>query len=537
MSKKINYGHSSREEAVRALQDIACIVGSTLGPSGRPVLITKRNTADQLSASHTKDGFNVLQSLNYADPVYDAVHKLCLQAAANSVIASGDGTTSSIVMAAEFAGQMLFNSNNNPQAAIRSFRNEVSAAIEAIGAEARFGKECEERVALTSSNGDVELTKFVLEAISEGSAYGSILVEKAPNSREAYKIDKEIGYQAGQGYSWFAPLAMSINDKIANNAEFFMKDIFVLPFNGDLVKWAQLSPAIEALVKHKGPAFKLLVVCYESSEDLGYSLVEINRKNPDIKIFLTKTTRSAEINGAFQQLNDIAAFSGAQVIDAASLPSIRFEDLGNVQSARIGTSKTFLQGRGAQQWIAERALQNEEAARVAPSQMDREIINSRNASLTGGLVKLVIGGGLFGDLPERADRAEDAIKAAQACMRSGALPGCGASYIRAGLLASVSAPVQKALSSIHDNIMENCGDARFLAFGPGQSCYIGEHSSTLIEDFLSQGVADSYETVKAVIKNSFELAAIIANLGGYSLEADHEQIQNARLIKDVLGGP
>lgn len=534
MAKEIQQGKDAQQKAVSALESISKIVGATLGPGGRTILVSRKTSGSTISVSHTKDGFNVLNSLQYVDPVMDAVHKLSLQASGNSVVASGDGSTSSLVMAAAFA-RALFKDSKNPQSDARIFRQEIEAAIKAIEKEAVTGPEAEEKVALTSSNGDEELTKYVLDALRQSSAYGTVIVEKNPVQKERYKIDKEFGYQSGQGYGYYMPLAQSVLETIANQGEFVLRDAFVIPYNGDILLYSQIGGIIGEISKTVGNTFKLYICAYEVSEEVAASIAYMNRKNQGVKIFISKTTRTAEANGPFQQLNDIAAFSGAKVVDGASASYWKFEDIGKVKMVRVGPYKTFLMGKSDKNWIEERAKQNEQAIELAPSQMDKDIIGSRNASLTGGCVKLIIGGGLFGDLPERADRADDAIKATQAAMRSGALPGCGASYIRAGKLAGVSEPVQTALASIHNQIMTNYGSTPSSEFKKGETFFIQKHDMKKVDSFLDVGVADSFETVKSVIQNGFELGLLVANLGGYALEADLAELEQAERTKEVLG--
>lgn len=532
MAKEIRYGEDAQKSAVDALHEISSIVNKTLGPGGRTVLVSRNNSANQISVSHTKDGFNVLNSLQYSEPIRDSVHKLALQASGNSVVASGDGSTSSLVMADAFAGALYCS--NNPQQSARIFRKEVEQAIEAIKQEAVSTEEAFKKVALTSTNFDEELTETVLEALEGASAYGTVIVEKDPTQKERYKIDSEYGYQSGQGYAYYMPIAQSINETIANQGEFVLRDCYVVPYNGDILKYSQISSIIRKISEKVGESFKLLITAYEISEEVAASIAYMNRANKKVKIFLSNTTRTAEINGAFHQLNDIAAFSGAQVVDGASEKHWEFEDIGKVGLVRVGPHKTFLLQPNEENWIEQRAEQNKEAADVAPSQMDKDIINSRNSSLTGGCVKMIVGGGLFGDLPERADRAEDAIKATQAAMRSGALPGCGASYVRAGQISNVSESVRKALASIHEKIMENYGVPAKTQFEKGETVSIGLEGINESVDFVESGVADSFETVEAVIRNGFELGLLVGNLGGYALEADLDEIEKFERTKEAM---
>lgn len=543
MSKQILTGNTAREQAVDALINISNIVSATAGPGGRPILLSRNTSALTNTMFHTKDGITVLRELNYTTPIYDAVHKLCLQASSDTMINCGDGTTSTLIMAAAFAKTFHNSPERNPQMAIRKYRKEVLKTIEEIQKEAVFSDAAERNVALTSTNGDVELTEVVLNALAETSAYGTVLVEKSISCTERFKVDKEFGYQAGNGYGYNISFGISVSDIATTNGDFYLDDCFVIPYNGNIGQFSQIFPMIQKFGVLVGKQqVNLMFVAYEINEDVLNNLIELNRKNPSLKVFVTKTTPTAEVNGQWNQLNDVAAFSGADIVDAGSVPGWNIPNAGLVKKVRVGVYKTFLIGKNdAKNWIAKRAMQNEESANLAPTPLDKEIISSRNASLTGGLVKITVGGGLISDLEEIAARADDAIRSVQACRRSGALPGCGISYIRAGMLANVSKTLMEALYSVTEKIQENYGltytkdEINEVATTAGTT-YAIQDDIIQTGDFLKLSVADSYETIRSVLLNGFQLGALVANLGGFCVTADLEEIQKSKLLKDVMLG-
>jgi chaperonin GroEL (HSP60 family) len=141
----------------------------------------------------------------------------------------------------------------------------------------------------------------------------------------------------------------------------------------------------------------------------------------------------------------------------------------------------------------------------------------RNAELADGLVKIEIGGGSMPDLQERADRFDDASKAAQACLSAGAVIGGGVSYIRAGHLANVSPELKRALGSVMLTVLNNYGDTITGDIRPsdGKNGYSLTKDGLKIGDAMELGVLDSYKTVAAVIKNGVSLGVYIATIGGY----------------------
>jgi|WetSurMetagenome_2_1015567.scaffolds.fasta_scaffold64456_2 chaperonin GroEL len=532
MSKLIEYGEQSKIRATKALDKIANIVGATLGPAGMPVLLTRERSAQFSSVFHTKDGITVLRELLFADPVEDAIHKLACQAATDTVISSGDGTSSSVLLAAAFANELRNQGQNNPQSAIRKFKKEILKSIEMIKQEAVSSEEANYRVALTSTNSDEDLTNIIMEALSKTSAYGTIVVEKNPMNKNRFTIDREFGYQSGDGYNKHNDLAISLSEKAVSNGDFFMEDVFVIPYNGNVMQVSQIANMLNTIQLRHRTNFRCLIVAYDFSDEVVFSLIKIN-KTSEAKIMIIQTTATAEINGPWQQLNDIAAFSGATCMDAGTAEGFTMEMAGKVKRVRVTPYKTFMSGMSVNNWVEKRAEQNLQSLELAQSQLDKDIISSRNSSLTGGLVKIIVGGGMPSELQETADRADDAIRSVQACKRSGALPGAGVSYIRAGQLANVSEPVAKALAVIHNTIMSNYGIEGLKEIEKGLTIKISDNSIQT-GDFLELGIADSFETIKSVLLNGFALGSLVANLGGYAVRQNIEEMRQHLMLKQIL---
>lgn len=542
MAKQILVGAAARQESVKALQFIAEYIKSTLGPSGRPILMTKRNTTDVAPVSVTKDGLHSLQALSFNDPVYDAVLQIAKQSAGRSVIASGDGSTSTIVMAAAFASAIQNSTHKNPQAAIRAYRKEVWRAIEAIEKEATRSEEAIRSVVQTSSNRDMEMSENVLQAISQSSGYGSILVVSNPASPVKFHVGQDLGHHCGRGYNYSEMLACSIDPLANTNEDIILTQPYILPFNGSVMEVSQMATALQTVFTgaEGNDRVDVLIIANDVTDKAASEFAVLNRRNiatenhRGLRVALVKTFSSAEQNASMEQLRDVAAFSGSEIIDGGSLSTFTYSQIGRVGEARLQPSKTYISGKGAKNWIKERAKENEKTAVRALCDLDKGWVEARNASLTGGLVKLTIGGALFSELSEIKDRADDAIKAGQACSRSGALPGCGVSYLRAGKLANVSAPMQEALSAIHYSILSNYGleDSFVSDHEKGKTVFVSDDEVRANVNFLEVGVADSFETVRGVILNAFELGAVVANIGAVCLESDLGMIEKAKLVRD-----
>lgn len=531
MKPIVKVGKEAVQDMANALEIISEAVRSTLGPGGRPYAFDKTDISGRRQASFTKDGLTVLRSLGFEAPAAEAVLAFCKQAASHSVLASGDGTTSTIVLAAEIAKQVLKSEHKWPQAFARQLEREAQQAIEAIQKEAIMGDDIVRKVALTSTNGDTELTDVVLEAVSKSSAFGAIVVEKNPASKVRYRVLTQDGYSHCHGYDYNNTLAWSASEKAASNEPVDWEEPLVAVFNGNLMTDKQLDPVLTAwnTLNISQKYRKLVLVAYEVSDEIVNKLLVVNRVTAKAGggVFVVKPRLSAEINSGLQALRDIAAFVGVtdeKIIDGGNYKTVVPDFFGTCEKVRISTNNTVFMGRGPNHWVDERIHQNLKIAEDARCAADNELTTKRNAQLTEGLVKVEVGNGLLPDLQERADRFDDASKAAQSCMRNGALPGCGFSLIRAAELIKASPALKDAFSAIHRSILANYGtDADFVTgfVAPrGATVKLPEFGEPFIGDATDLGILDATDTICAVIKNGVGLGVKIAILGGYSLRSD-----------------
>lgn len=526
----VKVGHEARTELADALAKTSEAVGSTLGPGGAPFGFDKLGQDMRPVVSFTKDGLTVLKALGAftegkrsAQAAEEAVLNYCKQAAAQSVLASGDGTTSTIVLANAVCGQLRYANTKNVQALARRIEREANAVIEAIKAEVITGDEVARKVALTSTNGDEELTSVVMDAVRSSGAFGTHYVEKDPSSAVRYRVERQDGYSNCSGYNYNQYFAISADQPSASASRpIIWERPYVALFNGHLLQLSQLQPILAAWnerLKTDGPS-KLVIVTYEVGEEVCNHLMVLNRQlaAQGAAAFVVKTRLTAETNSGMQILFDIAACCGISdkhIIDGGNLKTIDKSFFGTCPKVQIRPSVTMFLGRADEHWVERRVQQNQAIIDEARSPFDREITGLRNAELAEGLVKIRVGGGLVSELQERADRFDDAAKAVQACMRAGALPGCGVSYIRGAKLAEVGSELMEALRVIHNTIMGNFGGTPVDAPGAGWTCCI-EGETTLMGDALQLGVLDAAETVYAVIRNGVALGLSIAQMGGYS---------------------
>lgn len=538
--KSLITGPEARKLATASLSKIADAVATTLGPRGMPFIFEKDSGLDgKPSPTITKDGLTVLRSMSFADPIDHAVHAMCVQASSRTVLAGGDGSTSILVVAAAVARAMQKSLDvvNSPQKLARDVLKQSLTAIDEIAKEAVKSKEMAKLVALTSSNGDEELAEVALQAVSKNNAFGSIIIERNPVSTVRYQLINQDGLVGGKGYEVARQTGSSLDSvAIGQNSPFTMKNPYVLTYDGSLTH-EQAIRLVNTASRELGAKFDLVIAAYDIDVAVYHMLTKINLQTLTVNIWAHEMRDTGEANSRWHKLHDIAAFTGATVVNPEQVLKELWDksSLGTCKELIVSRDKSTYSGRSAAHTIPQRALQNENAIKYAESEFDKEYIKARNAELTSGLVKLIIGAGHTASIQERADRADDAIKAAQACLKTGALPGCGASYIRAAELAQVGPELADALHSVHKTIMNNYGADPRTSFLAGETICL-QDDGLITGNFEELKLADSLEGVAAVIRNGVELGILVSTLGGMSLTTDLEEIEKIERAGKLLGG-
>jgi chaperonin GroEL len=177
-----------RQIVSETIADMASIVGATLGPGGRPVLLER----DGLAPLVTKDGVTVAKELGVANAeanvIVETAKEICLRTAKQA----GDGTTTAIILASSLTKHGLEFLDSNPKYNPQRMVNELNdlynnVVVTFLKNNAKPVKERHELidVATISANGDTNIATAAVDAVIAAGEDGQVLIEEAdsPNIR------------------------------------------------------------------------------------------------------------------------------------------------------------------------------------------------------------------------------------------------------------------------------------------------------------------------------------------------------------------
>src|SRR6266851_3858164 len=117
MAKQLLYTDDARKKLLSGAEKLARAVGSTLGPTGRNVIIDKSFGGPTV----TKDGVTVSKEIDLPDPFENMGAKLVNAVAQKTSDSAGDGTTTATILALAIYQEGLRNitAGANPMAVKR----------------------------------------------------------------------------------------------------------------------------------------------------------------------------------------------------------------------------------------------------------------------------------------------------------------------------------------------------------------------------------------------------------------------------------
>src|SRR5665213_3619121 len=135
--KSIILRDQARQSLLTGINTLADVVGCTLGPAGRGVLLDQGPFAAPRSS---RDGVTVAKHIHLADPLADLAARLLYEAAKKAADTAGDGTTTAVVLTQRiFAeGVRLVTAGANPTLLKRGIDQATKAIVGEKGEDGKY---------------------------------------------------------------------------------------------------------------------------------------------------------------------------------------------------------------------------------------------------------------------------------------------------------------------------------------------------------------------------------------------------------------
>ena len=184
-------GKESIDCILKGVDTLADAVKVTLGPKGRNVVLFDNEGRAYL----TKDGISVARHIHSDNQFEDAGIQILREASSKTAQIAGDGTTSSTVLAQDMLYRAVSELNNGAKPIelrlqMKSMCETICEYIRSNSKKIGYCKEDIFNIAMTSSNGDKEVSRLVANAFVSAGEYGQVLFEMSPTA-QTYTINSD----------------------------------------------------------------------------------------------------------------------------------------------------------------------------------------------------------------------------------------------------------------------------------------------------------------------------------------------------------
>src|SRR5687767_8895181 len=244
-AKEVRFSVDARDKMLRGVDILANAVRVTLGPKGRNVVLDKSFGAPRI----TKDGVTVAKEIELEDKFENMGAQVVREVASKSSDFAGDGTTTATVLAQAIVkeGSKSVAAGMNPMDLKRGIDLAVDAIVEHLKTNSKKVTSNEEiaQVGTISANGDVEIGKFLADAMKKVGNEGVITVEEAKSLQTELEVVE--GMQFDRGY--ISPYFVTQVEKM----RVVLEDPYILIHEKKLSSVQPMLPLLEAVVQSGKP--------------------------------------------------------------------------------------------------------------------------------------------------------------------------------------------------------------------------------------------------------------------------------------------
>ena len=495
--KHLNFGEDARHKIFEGINKLTKAVSSTLGASGRCVILEDGFGNPQI----TKDGVTVADSVILLDPVENMGAKLLKEAARKTVKEAGDGTTTATVLAhaiLEEAYKVI--KSESPRQLKEGINLAVNKVVQYLEKNSSIVKgDRIEQVATISANNDLELGKIIGEAFRSVDETGIVMMETHEHPDTIVESIEGVPYDKGFKTNHF------ITNKENGTVELNQPLILILDSKIENIR--KIQGVLEFVITNNNP---LLIIA--DVDQQVTSALAMNKIKGNIKINII----DAPTYGISRKetLDDLALLTGATIIS---------EDLGDdmdlIQPQHLGTCikaistehETIIQIEDTPEEVEELIKSIQSQIEETPNPNLKVRYEKRLARLLAKVAVVKVGANSEVELKEKRDRVEDAICATKAAIKEGIVPGGGIALLNAAqhiVPKSLSEELLlEAIKSPYLIILENAGVEDYetpKVKGRGLDVVTGKTVS-----MVKSGIIDPLLVTKSALKNAASVATTI----------------------------
>ena len=496
--KNLAFGDTARSQILTGVEKLTNAVGSTLGASGKCVILEDTNGMPQI----TKDGVTVANAITLQDSIENIGATLIKQAAQRTVSDAGDGTTTATVLAKSILDEA---EKHDLLEDTRLMKEGIDSGVKKVldylnkNSKKVTGKKIDQ-VATISANNDIELGEVIGQAFKLVDETGVVMMETNEQPETVVELIEGVQYDQALKNNHF------ITNKQKGTAE--LENPLVLIVESVIPNVRKIQSVLEFIIKNG----KSLLIIADVDQQV-VSALAMNKSKGNIKVNII----DAPVYGIskIDVLSDLCAVTGATLIN---------EDLGDdmdiIQPEHLGTCIKSITNH--EETILKVDLTDNKEVKETISLLEKSIKETKNpnivirlekrlAKLKAKVATVKVGANSEIELKEKRDRVEDAICATKAAIKEGIVPGGGIALLNAAQHLEPQSMGEEVLySAIKEPfklILKNAGVENYETpevKGLGLNVVTGK-----TVDMVKAGIIDPLLVTKSALLNAASVATTI----------------------------
>ena len=495
--KDLAFGDTARGQILAGVEKLTNAVSSTLGASGKCVILEDENGKPVI----TKDGVTVANSVTLLNPLENIGATLIKEAAQRTVKDAGDGTTTATVL----AQAILEEFEKHDQAdSLRNIKDGINTAVDNVVKYLQkkrkkvSGKKIDQ-VATISANNDKDLGKIIGDAFRLVDETGIVMMETNENPETTVELIEGVQYNRPLKNKHF------ITNKEKGTCE--LDNPLVLIVESQIANIRKIQSVLEYVIKNNK---SLLIIADVDTQVLN--ALAMNKLKGNIKVNVI----DAPIFGLGRKevLSDLCDVTGATLLN---------EDLGDdidlIQPEHLGTCLKSITGNDLT--VLQVDLKDNEKVEETISILNKQIKDSSNNNIKSRLEKRLgnlkakmaiirVGANSEVELKEKQDRVEDAICATKAAIKQGIVSGGGVALYNASQKLTPKNIGEEvlycAIRKPYETILSNAGIENTTPESEGKGLDVVTGKTV---DMAKAGIIDPLLVTKSALVNAASVATTI----------------------------
>jgi len=504
MTKQVIFGKEAKDRLLEGVNIVANAVTTTMGVGGRNVVFED----EYQNLRSTKDGVTVAKMVrDLKDPVQDFGARLIKDAAIKTADIAGDGTTTATLLTQYITNEAIKAVQNGANAVevkrgveqgLEYVLDKLKNYVQDISEEKDL-----EKVATLSANGDVELGKYISNAISTVGRDGIVSIDETKYGETRMEIVEGIQWKRGLLSPYFATDDKNSKCILDGGTE----DVKILLYDKVISRKEEALPFLEYCLQYN----KSLLIVAEDIVGEALQMMLMNKHANNLKICPVKAYQYGEKRKEF--LQDLAIITGAKLASydmGDALHNFKNDDekieqyLGNCRRVEIKADvTTIIDSKGVEEDIIKRTEEIKYKIDNASSNYEKEYLQDRLGNLVGAVAIVNVHARTDVEMKERKDRAEDALFATYCALDEGVISGGGIPLFNISKLGNFGQEFKNDFQKLGFEILLNACQQPFLKI-MSNAGIVSEELWAITNELWNEDFGTVYDPLKKEFVNAFE---------------------------------